>query len=390
MRIFFVISLILFSSSTVYCQRLLQLKCTNQITINNYLKANELDMVLSNNTNSQKNKRGLKYIPVVFHILWYTNEENIPDEKIYEQLEELNNCFNAINKDILNIPDEFKNSIGNSGIKFCLANKDEFGVATNGIIRKQISIKELGIKDTSVFYSNLGGDDAWDTERYLNIWVVNTGRFIGGYGIYPWASTKAKNGVVVHPKYIGINSSNYMYGRLLVHEMGHYFGLYHTWMDDNNCNTDDGIVDTPNQNNPYYGNPAYPQTTCNTSNNFMNFMDYVNDNSMYMFTKEQCEKMNNVIDMYKPNLTKSNKSFCSYFNIDNIDFEISPNPFYNSITIKIPNSDFGNYIVTIYDITGKIEMKVGNPLNNLINLSNLASGMYFLSIGANTKKIIKY
>ncbi|PFI05694.1 M43 family zinc metalloprotease, partial [Bacillus cereus] len=81
-------------------------------------------------------------------------------------------------------------------------------------------------------------------------------------------------------------------GRTATHEVGHWFNLYHIWGDDqrspNTCSGSDKVDDTPNQGKPNYERPTFPHTSCNNGPNgdmFMNFMDYVYDDTMFMFTK---------------------------------------------------------------------------------------------------------
>ena len=52
------------------------------------------------------------------------------------------------------------------------------------------------------------------------------------------------------------------------------------------CGTD-YVTDTPNAQLPNYGKPKFPHITCNNGPNgdmFMDYMDYVDDAAMFMFT----------------------------------------------------------------------------------------------------------
>ncbi|UOQ72752.1 zinc-dependent metalloprotease [Hymenobacter cellulosilyticus] len=83
-------------------------------------------------------------------------------------------------------------------------------------------------------------------------------------------------------------------GRTGTHEVGHWLNLNHIWGDDGtSCSGTDNVADTPNQADENYGTPAYPQASCsNTSDMFMNYMDYVDDAAMYMFSTGQASRMN--------------------------------------------------------------------------------------------------
>jgi len=115
-----------------------------------------------------------------------------------------------------------------------------------------------------------GGKDPWDTERYINLWVCNLNMNFQGEEIpgvlgfaYPpteaphWpegavpANIKSVDGVVVHHEAFGVDNPNaglveglFSKGRTCTHEMGHYFGLRHI-SGDGDCDSDDGITDTP-------------------------------------------------------------------------------------------------------------------------------------------------
>jgi len=85
-------------------------------------------------------------------------------------------------------------------------------------------------------------------------------------------------------------------GRTLAHETGHYLGLEHTFGNANKCASDDGFEDTPKTISSM-GCPSYPTKKCgNEIAQTMNFMDYVDDACMSMFTKEQATKMRSVLD----------------------------------------------------------------------------------------------
>ena len=58
-------------------------------------------------------------IPVVIHVLYNNDDQNISNERIYSQIETLNNDYNALNTDLENVPSEFINVVGNVGLTFC-------------------------------------------------------------------------------------------------------------------------------------------------------------------------------------------------------------------------------------------------------------------------------
>ena len=66
-------------------------------------------------------------VPVVIHVLYNNSDQNISDERIFSQIDVLNNDYNAINDEISSVPQEFENVIGAVGISFCLAQVDPNG-----------------------------------------------------------------------------------------------------------------------------------------------------------------------------------------------------------------------------------------------------------------------
>ena len=74
-------------------------------------------------------------------------------------------------------------------------------------------------------------------------------------------------------------------GKTLIHEIGHYLGLSHMWHE--GACVDDKVEDTPIQATSYLGCPEFPSRSCGSVDMNMNFMDYVNDECMHMFTEGQ-------------------------------------------------------------------------------------------------------
>jgi hypothetical protein len=84
-------------------------------------------------------------------------------------------------------------------------------------------------------------------------------------------------------------------GRTATHEVAHWLNLRHIWGDRNDCGGDDFVSDTPNAQLPNYSSPVFPHLSCKNGPNgdmFMNYMDYVDDAAMVMFTPGQGTRMN--------------------------------------------------------------------------------------------------
>ncbi|RZM06713.1 MAG: hypothetical protein EOO88_52935 [Pedobacter sp.] len=140
------------------------------------------------------------------------------------------------------------------------------GHSFSGIIHKQTSVESF--MSDAMKYSNAGGDDAWDSRRYLNIWVCNMfGRSLG-FATMP-GGDPAKDGVVINFDVFGTIGSlrpSFDKGRTATHEIGHWLGLKHLWGDDD-CGSDD-VDDTPPQRSYNFYCPSFPHTTvCSVNGN---------------------------------------------------------------------------------------------------------------------------
>jgi hypothetical protein len=59
------------------------------------------------------------------------------------------------------------------------------------------------------------------------------------------------------------------------------------------------VADTPNAEGPNFGKPTFPKVSCSngpSGDMFMNYMDYVDDDSMFMFTPQQVARMHTALD----------------------------------------------------------------------------------------------
>lgn len=239
-------------------------------------------------------------IPVVVHVLYNTAAQNISQAQIQSQIDVLNKDFRKLNSDWSNTPSVYSGLVADCEFNFCLASVDPNGAATTGILRKSVTKTVYDAETDDAKYNSTGGENAWPAASYLNIWVVpsiksgtNTG--ILGYAQFPGGAA-ATDGLVICYNYFGTTgavSAPYNKGRTATHEIGHWFNLYHIWGDDGTaCTGSDQCSDTPNQADENYGTPTFPQVSCSNSGDMhMNYMDYVDDAAMYMFTTGQKARM---------------------------------------------------------------------------------------------------
>ena len=241
-------------------------------------------------------RTGVVRIPVVVHVVWNTATQNISDAQIQSQITVLNNDFRALNTDISQVPTVWQSLAGDAEIEFSLATQDPDNNPTNGITRQQTTVTSFS-SDDKVKSSATGGVDAWPTDRYLNLWVCQLSGGLLGYAQFPGGPTTTDGVVVTHSGFgtTGTAAAPFNLGRTATHEIGHWLNLNHIWGDDGTgCSGSDNVTDTPNQGGPNYGNPSFPHISCNNGPNgdmFMNYMDYVDDNSMVMFSIGQIARM---------------------------------------------------------------------------------------------------
>ncbi|UCD50358.1 MAG: hypothetical protein JSW27_22880 [Phycisphaerales bacterium] len=246
-------------------------------------------------------RTGITVIPVVVNVVYNTAAQNISKTQIRSQIDVLNADYRKTNADISSLPAVFQALATDARIEFVLASKDPDGNQTEGIRRKKTNVASFG-DDDSVKSSASGGLDAWPADKYLNIWVCQLSGGLLGYAQFPGGPADT-DGVVIRCTAFGTTgtaAAPFDLGRTTTHEIGHWLNLRHIWGDDGNgCSGSDFVNDTPNQGGPNYGTPAFPHVSCNNGPNgdlFMNYMDYVDDTAMFMFTSGQVDRMQACLD----------------------------------------------------------------------------------------------
>lgn len=345
-------------------------------------------------------ERAVARIPVVVHVVWQNEAQNISDAQIQSQIDALNRDFrrrNTVNPVFLRFAVDCE-------IEFCLAKRDTNGNATSGIVRRQTDTLYIGSSyfDTSsrrrVFYSSKGGSDIWDSKKYFNIWVCAFDpAFLGVASSPSKALTRPEeDGIVIDYRVfgtIGNLQNGRQNGRIAVHETGHYFNLLHIWGSDNTCNDDDEVEDTPRQEGPHEGCPTDLLKSCtNSLDYFRNYMDYTNDDCMSFFTVGQKARMWAALTGFRSALLTSN--VCdpvSVTPINNKIFEVYPNPAQSVLTVSIKNANIlAAKKMQLFDCFGRIvlEKTVYTEGGDLF-LDGLADGLYFLLLNIDNQIFMK-
>jgi hypothetical protein len=239
-------------------------------------------------------------IQVVVHVVYNTDDQNISDAQVKSQIAVLNKDYRATNPDRNKTPTVWKGLVADPMVVFNLATKDPSGATTDGITRTQTDKTEFGDDDT-VKSDTTGGKSPWPTNKYLNIWVCKLGGGLLGYAQFPGGPAATDGVVILNTAFgtTGTAQAPFNLGRSATHEVGHFFNLRHIWGDTADCSGTDFVDDTPNAESPNFGKPSFPHVSCSNGPNgdmFMNYMDYVDDDSMFMFTHGQVVRMQATLD----------------------------------------------------------------------------------------------
>ena len=339
-------------------------------------------------------------IPVVFHVLYRTREENIDNASLNLLIAALNRDFNKKNSDASNIPSVFKPFAASMGFEFKMATMDPQGRSTTGIVKKYTPVL-YWMSDDKMKFSASYGDDAWDSKSYLNIWICNM-KDVLGYSTLP-GMDPLKDGVVLSVEDIlkprgttpGINDL-----RTVVHEVGHWVNLYHIW-GEGYCG-DDKVDDTPKQSSYTPGCPSGTRVTCGnslTGDMYMNFMDFTDDVCMNMFTNGQRKRARTIFEVGGPRNSILFSKGLDTSMIDSTplpDFypkwyyaQVYPNPATTSINIYFDYDErWKGKKMEFLDMSGRVVFsKIISSKIETIDVNRLTAGIYFIRAEKDGEKL---
>ncbi len=235
-------------------------------------------------------------VPVAFHVLrkdTTISGGNAPMAWIEAQIDVMNEAYSGATGGV------------DTGFRFELASVDrttksswfKFFYAQGGEPRfERGSHKEIRIKKAL----HEGGPQT------LNVYTGALGKFLLGWAYYPSEFDGAGlprfwDGVVIDYRSMpGATYGPYDEGDTLVHEVGHWLEVFHTF--ENGCRRPgDLVADTPYEASPAFGCPE-DRDTCRRKpgdDPTQNFMDYTDDACMFEFTGDQAERMQIAWELYR-------------------------------------------------------------------------------------------
>lgn len=288
--------------------------------------------------------RKLIKIPVVVHIIHNNldgiiggqNNSNISDLQVQSQIKVLN--------------EDYRRKVGTLGfnnsavgedmnIEFYLANRNPKGEPSTGINRIYNSRNTFDVFEDNFKLAELS---YWDSSKYLNIWVTSIADDYLGFAEFPTGNFNGLeineideriDGIMIDHTVFGrmtgtTSKGIYAQGRTLTHEIGHWFGLLHTWGDEF-CG-DDFAADTPPTERGNLSFSCAPKfSNCDglkTQNMIENFMDFSPDSCMNIFTVEQANRLRAIIEISKRRKKLINNANLSFPKVENLTVRMLENP----------------------------------------------------------------
>ena len=252
-------------------------RCGTAPTPNDVLS--QVQNAIENNKSQRRTIRNMVNVQVAFHVIYASNGAgNISNDMIIDQIEVLNDAYAPYD------------------IVFTLVSVD-------------YTMNDSWYNDMEQYESAYKQQLHVDPVHHLNIYTGNMPGLLGwSYMPYSWPENSYMHGVcLLYSCLPGGTAYPYNAGDTATHEVGHYLGLSHTFL--NGCSaTNDNVADTPQEND---GNNIYNCNNTDTCPNdpgmdpVHNYMTYTDDACLNQFTDGQGERMENMIATYRPGLLEN-------------------------------------------------------------------------------------
>jgi len=131
---------------------------------------------------------------------------------------------------------------------------------------------------------------------------------------------------------------------------------------------------------------VYSQCRGVTSRNMIeNYMDYSPDACMSVFTNDQKERMQAVLEM-SPRRAKLVEY--SRLTTDQVIVELYPNPVSDYLTANVFTPDYEPFTVSIYNQKGQ-KMTEDMVNGSFLNVTNFSGGIYFYKVKTSKETVTK-
>ncbi|MCH8331596.1 MAG: T9SS type A sorting domain-containing protein [Bacteroidetes bacterium] len=350
-------------------------------------------------------------IPTVIHIIHDNGNGDITDEQVLDGLRVINEDFRRLNSDTSVTRDTFLNFAGDCMMEFHLAKLDSTGDSTSGIVRINSPLMPHP-EPTDTSFDNVKFITYWPSDMYYNIWLVRG--IIGGslgYAQYPGTNFTYGGpwrtwGPIIRSDVFGTIGTSSSDGRTATHEIGHTFGLYHTFLSatagcGTACDTTlDQVCDTP----PVTASSGCPTTRNSCSNDTLglgafavdmpdqieNYMSY--NSCQNMFSQGQADRMRGYIDEFPTinglysdsNLIATGlmEPFTGVEQFKTTTLNIVPNPSTGRFYIEFSSHSAIPVKVSILSIVGQLIAEVNTSSGSGIIWYDMVApkGVYIVSV----------
>jgi len=277
------------------------------------------------------------YIPIIFHICFEVAQQGDITQNFIIQ-KNIEYCINLLNLDFQKKGSNFEHGKAKyKGTPFEKMYDEYVALATPTLFRfyhkdtKHVPFPKQSGDIVQMNKDIKGASPVIDPRHNLNVWIVDINSGLLGFGQFSWVSKYLPDtdGIIIAKGAWGINPEygpEFKLNKTLTHEVGHYLGLYHIFQQtfanqpgviegSGLDKTGDLISDTPYQLNSGYGDPSdkpleWPASIDATNgkksyHQWMNFMDYCDDEATFMFTKDQVYKMHVATQLWRPELLEN-------------------------------------------------------------------------------------